>query len=55
MQDLENFELMSDFLKKNRYVYSQPPSDKDVNQVQEKQPSYAEWARLVNELLKANG
>ena len=30
--ELECFELLSDFFKKNRFIYSTPKSDEEINQ-----------------------
>lgn len=50
-QDLNTVELLSDFTKKNRFLFRALPSDKEVNSLRDSVPEFKEWANRVGALL----
>ncbi|KAM3145625.1 hypothetical protein pb186bvf_002399 [Paramecium bursaria] len=49
--DMSTVELLSDFTKKNRFLFKKLPSDKEVNERKSQQPDFAEWVSQVSKLL----
>ena len=42
-KNLEEFELISDFVKKNNFINRIPESDKEVNNKKRAEGTYAKW------------
>ena len=49
--DMSTVELLSDFTKKNRFLFKKLPSDKEVNERKSQLPEFAEWVSSVSKLL----
>ncbi|CAD8061697.1 unnamed protein product [Paramecium sonneborni] len=51
-KDMNSIELLSDFTKKNRFLFKQLSSESEVNNLRDKIPEFADWVKRVSQLLK---
>ena len=51
-KDMNSIELLSDFTKKNRFLFKKLSSESEVNNLKDKIPEFANWVKRVSQLLK---
>jgi len=49
---MNSIELLSDFTKKNRFLFKKLSSESEVNNLRDKIPEFADWVKRVSQLLK---
>ena len=49
--NFEQFEILSDFVKKNQYVHKTPKTTEEVNNIKEIETESAEWIVKLSNLL----